>query len=103
MSNSLDVVSGIQVVDSSLSVDFESVLVHLDIDGSPLFLHKVSIQPHQYIIHKHTKIIWLVGDTTKPDHTTHPDIILARVFIYNTLIFRRSTSLLSGEIDQSTR
>lgn len=61
------IIAGVQVVDSTLSVDFESVLVHLDIDRTPV------------------------------------DVILAAVFVDDTLVLGTAASLLSGKVDQGSR
>lgn len=65
--DSLDVVTGVEVIDSTFTVDFESVLIHLNVDGTP------------------------------------PDIIFRGLFEDDTLVLGRTTSLLSGEVDQGSR
>lgn len=60
----VDVLAGVEVVDGTLSIDLEGVLVHLDIDGSP------------------------------------PDVVLGGVLEDDSLVLWRSTSLLTGEVDQ---
>lgn len=63
----VDKLAGVEVVDRTLTVDLERVLVHLDVDGTP------------------------------------PDVVLGGLFIDDTLVLGRTTSLLAGKVDQRTR
>lgn len=63
----IDELAGVEVVDRTLAVDLERVLVHLDVDRAP------------------------------------PDIILGGLLVHDTLVLGRTTGLLAGEVDQSTR
>ena len=79
----VDVLSGVQVVDGSFSVDLKGVLagcvvsfalvrceqahsLHLDVDRTP------------------------------------PDIVFTSIFVHDSLVFGRSTGLLSREVDQGS-
>lgn len=65
--DSLDVVASVEVIDSTFAVDFESVLIHLNVDSTP------------------------------------PNVVSRGFFVDNTLVLGRTTSLLSGKVDQCSR
>ena len=63
----IDKISGVEVINGTLSINFKSVFVHLDVDAPP------------------------------------PDLVLAGLFINDTLVLWAPSSLLAREIDESSR
>jgi hypothetical protein len=78
----VNVFSRVQVVDSTFSVDLEGVFARC-----------------QYC--RLTLLLWIDSLHLDVDGTP-PDVVLASIFVDDTLVFWRTTSLLSGEVDQST-
>jgi hypothetical protein len=79
----IDVLSRVEVIDSSFTVDLESVLA----TSQP--------QPHEYT-ERRLDLLHLDVDRTPPN------IILTSILKNDSLVFGRATSLLSRKVDQST-
>jgi hypothetical protein len=83
----VDVLSCVEVIDSSFTVDLESVLAVY-----------VSTYPGAWYT-----VLGQRGNSLHLDvDGTPPDIVLTSILKDDSLVFWRTTGLLSGEVDQST-